>query len=69
MNGSDSAWLVYCEDRGEAYDMYLGPEKVDRTSVMKNSYVLCKAQLRRNNKGVWAIEKIDSRRGGAERRP
>jgi hypothetical protein len=69
VNGSNSASLVHCEDRGEAYDTYLGPERAIRTAVMKIIHVPCKAQLRRNNKGVWVLEKIDSRWGGAKLRP
>ena len=63
VNGSGSASLVYCEDQSKAYDMYLSPKKVNKTAATKNSYVLYSTQLRRNDKGVWVVEKIVSQRG------
>ncbi|MFF1808612.1 hypothetical protein ACFVXW_05455 [Streptomyces sp. NPDC058251] len=69
VNGSSSASLVYCEDQGKAYDMYLNPKKVDKTAVTKNSYVLYNTQLHRNDKGVWVIEKLLSQRGSAKCQP
>jgi hypothetical protein len=69
VNDSDSASLVYCEDQGKAYDMYLKPKKIDKTAVTKNSYVLYNTQLRKNDKGVWVIEKLLSQRGSAKCQP
>ncbi|WP_327697392.1 hypothetical protein [Streptomyces sp. NBC_00459] len=69
VNGSSNASLVYCEDQSKGYDMYLSPEKVNKTAVTKNSYVRYSTQLRRNNKGVWAVEKIASQRGSARCQP
>ncbi|MFD5649895.1 hypothetical protein [Streptomyces sp. NPDC127039] len=45
VRGKDSASLVYCEDQGKAYDMYLKPKKVNKTPVTKDSYVLYNTQL------------------------
>ncbi|MFJ6832193.1 hypothetical protein [Streptomyces sp. NPDC091209] len=66
---SGSASLVYCEDQGKAYDMYLKPKRVDKTAVTKNSYVLYNTQLHKNEKGVWVIEKLLSQRGNAKCQP
>ncbi|MEV7340732.1 hypothetical protein [Streptomyces sp. NPDC093544] len=65
----DSASLVYCEDQGKAYDMYLETKKVDKTDVTKNSYVLYNTQLHKNDEGVWVIEKLLSQRGSAKCQP
>ncbi|WP_328771225.1 hypothetical protein [Streptomyces sp. NBC_00286] len=64
-----SASLVYCEDQSKAFDMYLKPKKVNKTGVTKNSYVLYALQLRKNDQGVWAVEKLDSQRGSARCQP
>ncbi|MFC7261212.1 hypothetical protein [Streptomyces lutosisoli] len=69
VNGSSSASLVYCEDQGKGYDMYLKTKKVDKTAVTKNSYVLYNTQLHKNDKGVWVIEKLLSQRGSAKCQP
>ncbi|MCX4915041.1 hypothetical protein [Streptomyces sp. NBC_00687] len=69
VTGSGSASLVYCEDQGKAYDMYLKPKKIDKTAVTKNSYVLYNTQLRKNDKGVWVIEKLLSQRGSTKCQP
>jgi hypothetical protein len=42
----------------------LDEKKVNKTAVTKNSHVLYALQLRRNDHGVWALEKLDSRREG-----
>ncbi|WP_033328308.1 hypothetical protein [Streptomyces yerevanensis] len=64
-----SASLVYCEDQGKAYDMYLKPKRINKTAVTKNSYVLYAVQLSKNDQGVWAVEKLDSQRGSAKCQP
>ncbi len=69
VSGKESASLVYCEDQGKAYDMYLSPKKIDKTPVTKNSYVLYNTQLHKNDKGVWVIEKIISQRGSDKCQP
>ncbi|MEV0175224.1 hypothetical protein AB0I00_29405 [Streptomyces sp. NPDC050803] len=69
VSGKDSASLVYCEDQSKAYDMYLETEKVNKTPATKNSYVLYTTQLRKNDKGVWVIEKIQSQRGSDKCQP
>ncbi|MFJ4831421.1 hypothetical protein ACIP79_16075 [Streptomyces sp. NPDC088747] len=69
VSGADSASLVYCEDQGKAYDMYLETKKVDKTAVTKNSYVLYNTQLHKNADGVWVVEKLLSQRGSAKCQP
>ncbi|WP_405908313.1 hypothetical protein OG742_27215 [Streptomyces sp. NBC_00828] len=69
VSDSDSASLVYCEDQGKAYDMYLETKKVDKTAVTKNSYVLYSTQLHKNADGVWVIEKLLSQRGSTKCQP
>ncbi|MER6464223.1 hypothetical protein ABT278_27680 [Streptomyces sp. NPDC001228] len=69
VSGSDQASLVYCEDQGKAYDLYLKTKKVDKTAVTKNSYVLYSSQLHKNDKGVWAVEKLMSVRGSSKCQP
>ncbi|MGB9995037.1 hypothetical protein ACPMJQ_10675 [Streptomyces pseudogriseolus] len=63
------ASLVYCEDQSKAFDMYLKNRKVNKTPVTEKSYVLYTTQLRKNDKGVWAITKLMSERGHDQCRP
>ncbi|MET8446962.1 hypothetical protein [Streptomyces sp. NPDC005209] len=69
ISGSGKASLVYCEDQGKAYDLYLETKKVDKTPVTKNSYVLYSSQLYRNDKGVWGIQKLMAVRGSSKCQP
>ncbi|MEV5435598.1 hypothetical protein AB0K80_06130 [Streptomyces sp. NPDC052682] len=69
VSGKESGSLVYCEDQSKAYDMYLETKKVNKTPATKNSYVLYVTQLRKNDKGVWVIEKISSQRGSDRCQP
>ncbi|TPQ20225.1 hypothetical protein [Streptomyces sporangiiformans] len=69
VSDADNASLVYCEDQGKGYDMYLKTKKVNKTAVTKNSYVLYILQLRKNDKGVWAVEELDSQRGSTKCQP
>ncbi|CAM5681769.1 Lipoprotein OS=Streptomyces tendae OX=1932 GN=GUR47_15635 PE=4 SV=1 [Streptomyces tendae] len=63
------ASLIYCEDQGKAYVMYLKPKKVNKTPVTRNSYVLYSTQLRKNDKGVWVVRKMHSQRGSDRCQP
>ncbi|MFF8946510.1 hypothetical protein ACF1A5_30420 [Streptomyces sp. NPDC014864] len=69
VSSPSSASLVYCEDQGKAYDLYLKTKKVDKTPVTKNSYVLYSSRLHRNDNGVWVIEKLISQRGSSKCQP
>lgn len=64
-----SASLVYCEDQSKAYDKYLKKDKVNKTPVTKNSYVLYAAKLKRNDAGVWVTTQLNSTRGSAKCQP
>ncbi|RMB81177.1 hypothetical protein [Streptomyces shenzhenensis] len=69
VSSGSTASLVYCEDQGKAYDLYLKTKKVDKTPITKNSYVLYSSQLKKNDKGVWVVEKLMSQRGSAKCQP
>jgi hypothetical protein len=69
LRGGDTGSLVYCEDQSKAYDMYLKGEKVNRTPVTRNSYVLYNSQLRKDDRGVWVITKLLSQRGSGRCQP
>ncbi|TDT38071.1 hypothetical protein EV562_10585 [Streptomyces sp. BK208] len=69
IRSKSAASLVYCEDQGKAYDMYLKPRKVNKTPVTRNSYVLYNTQLRKNDKGVWVVQEIHSQRGSDSCQP
>lgn len=63
------ASLVYCEDQSKAYDKYLKKDKVNKTPVTKNSYVLYAAKLKRNEAGVWVTTQLNSTRGSTKCQP
>ncbi|MFE9452681.1 hypothetical protein [Streptomyces sp. NPDC006739] len=63
-----TASLSYCEDQGKAYVKYL-PNKVKKTKVTAKSYVIYHTSLKKNDKGVWAIQKIISQSGSAACQP
>ncbi|MFE9704445.1 hypothetical protein [Streptomyces sp. NPDC005930] len=69
IRSKSDASLVYCEDQGKAYVMYLKPKKVNKTPVTRNSYVLYSTQLRKNDKGVWVVQKMHSQRGSDRCQP
>ncbi|MGC5563373.1 hypothetical protein ACPYPG_11070 [Streptomyces sp. FR-108] len=64
-----TASFSYCEDQGKAYVMYLRPERVKETEVTAQSYVIYHTSLKKNEKGVWVIQKIDSQSGSAKCQP
>ncbi|MER6677107.1 hypothetical protein [Streptomyces sp. NPDC000983] len=69
VSGKNQASLLYCEDQGKAYDMYLETGKVNKTQITKNSYVLYITQLTKSDKGVWVTDKIQSQRGSDKCQP
>ncbi|MEU1693388.1 hypothetical protein ABZ590_18395, partial [Streptomyces hirsutus] len=69
VSDDNSGSLVYCEDQGKAYDMFLKDEKVNKTPVTKNSYVLYNTRLQKNDKGVWVVTKLLSQRGSDRCQP
>ncbi|MCX5331650.1 hypothetical protein [Streptomyces sp. NBC_00140] len=64
-----TASLSYCEDQGKAYAKDLKNGKVRKTKVTSDSYVIYHTSLKKNGKGVWAIQKIVSQRGSAKCQP
>ncbi|MFJ2232449.1 hypothetical protein [Streptomyces sp. NPDC087859] len=64
-----TASLSYCEDQGKAYAKDLKNGKVRKTKVTSDSYVIYHTSLKKNSKGVWAIQKIVSQRGSAKCQP
>ncbi|GAP49774.1 hypothetical protein [Streptomyces azureus] len=64
-----TASLSYCEDQGKAYVKYLKTDKVKKTKVTAKSYVIYHTSLKKNDKGVWMIQKIVSQSGSPKCRP
>jgi hypothetical protein len=70
VSDADSASIVYCQDQGKGYDMYLKTKKINKTAVTKNSYVLYSIVLHKDTKNdVWVVEKLVSHRGSAKCQP
>ncbi|MFF7855455.1 hypothetical protein [Streptomyces sp. NPDC007904] len=64
-----AASLSYCEDQGKAYVKYLESNKVKKTEVTAKSYVIYHTSLKKNSKGVWAIQKMVSQSGSVKCQP
>ncbi|MFF9484422.1 hypothetical protein [Streptomyces sp. NPDC014676] len=64
-----SASLSYCEDQGKAYVKYLESNKIKKTEVTAESYVIYHTSLKKNSDGVWVIQKIVSQSGSAKCQP
>ncbi|MFE9767859.1 hypothetical protein ACFYPC_25620 [Streptomyces sp. NPDC005808] len=60
---ASSAGVVYCEDQSKAYAKDRKSEKVYKTAVTKNSYVLYTTRLEKSAQGVWQTTKLTSQRG------
>ncbi|MFE7974661.1 hypothetical protein [Streptomyces shenzhenensis] len=60
---SASAGVVYCEDQGKAYAKDRKTNKVHKTEVTNNSYVLYSTRVEKNEQGVWQTTKLTSQRG------
>ncbi|MEU9756659.1 hypothetical protein AB0D90_26570, partial [Streptomyces althioticus] len=63
------ASLSYCEDQGKAFVKYLETNKIKKTEVTAKSYVIYHTSLKKNDKGVWTIQKIVSQSGSAKCQP
>jgi hypothetical protein len=63
-----TASLSYCEDQGKAYAKYL-PNKVKKTEVTSDSYVMYHTSLKKDDKGVWVIREINSQIGSTKCQP
>ncbi|WP_086605612.1 hypothetical protein [Streptomyces swartbergensis] len=64
-----TASLSYCEDQGKAYVKYLKTDKVKKTKVTAKSYVIYHTSLKKNDKGVWMIQKLVSQSGSPKCQP
>ncbi|MGA5315355.1 hypothetical protein ACPCTK_14680 [Streptomyces pseudogriseolus] len=64
-----TASLSYCEDQGKAFVKYLETNEIKKTEVTAKSYVIYHTSLKKNDKGVWVIQKIVSQSGSAKCRP
>ncbi|MFJ3666106.1 hypothetical protein ACIPSE_06600 [Streptomyces sp. NPDC090106] len=64
-----TASLSYCEDQGKAYVKDLKTNKAKKTKVTSDSYVIYHTSLKKNDGGVWAIQKVVSQRGSAKCQP
>ncbi|MEU6608145.1 hypothetical protein ABZ922_24295 [Streptomyces shenzhenensis] len=60
---SASAGVVYCEDQGKAYAKDRKTNKVHKTEVTNDSYVLYSTRVEKNEQGVWQTTKLTSQRG------
>ncbi|NGO10360.1 hypothetical protein G5C60_22920 [Streptomyces sp. HC44] len=64
-----TAAFSYCEDQGKAYGKDLKTNKVEKTKVTAQSYVIYHTSLKKNDKGVWVIQKLVSQRGSDKCQP
>jgi hypothetical protein len=64
-----TASFSYCEDQGKAYGMDIKTNKVQKTKVTSQSYVIYHTSLKKNDNGVWVIQKLVSQRGNDKCQP
>ncbi|MFG2023035.1 hypothetical protein [Streptomyces sp. NPDC048825] len=64
-----TASFSYCEDQGKAYAKYLKTNKIEKTKVTAKSYVIYHTSLKKNDNGVWVIQKLVSQRGSDKCQP
>ncbi|MET9389824.1 hypothetical protein ABZY20_05315 [Streptomyces sp. NPDC006624] len=64
-----TASFSYCEDQGKAYVKYLKTKEVKKTEVTAKSYVVYHTSLKKNDKGVWVIQKMVSQSGSPKCQP
>ncbi|MFD9001869.1 hypothetical protein ACFV0T_12990 [Streptomyces sp. NPDC059582] len=58
-----SAAVTYCSDESKAFNKNRKTEKVDKSPVTKDAYVLYSTRLEKNAQGVWQTTKLESERG------
>jgi hypothetical protein len=64
-----TASFSYCEDQGKAYVKDLKTNKAKKTEVTAKSYVIYHTSLKKNDKGVWVIQKMVSQSGSPKCQP
>ncbi|MEU7380176.1 hypothetical protein AB0A91_09235 [Streptomyces sp. NPDC042207] len=69
LRSGTSAALVFCADESKGFSKDKKTQKISKTSVTKNSYVLYNTRLDKNSDGVWQTSQIISVRGAAQCQP
>lgn len=69
VDADGTASFSYCEDQGKAYGMDIKTNKVQKTKVTAQSYVIYHTSLKKNDKGVWVIQELVSQRGSDKCQP
>ncbi|MGW6012274.1 hypothetical protein [Streptomyces sp. NPDC055210] len=69
VRGDGTATLSYCEDQGKAYNKYVKTNKIDKTPVTKDSYVLYNTALKKSKAGVWVTQDMISERASSKCQP
>ncbi|MEU3334046.1 hypothetical protein [Streptomyces sp. NPDC006668] len=69
LTGRSSATLTFCADESKGYSKDKKTNKIAKTPVTKNSYVLYNTSMDKNAEGVWQTSQIISTRGAAKCQP
>ncbi|CAL9445408.1 hypothetical protein ACH4UX_26045 [Streptomyces althioticus] len=69
LKGKDSATLIFCADESKGFSKDKKTNKIHKTPVTKNSYLLYNTRLDKNAEGVWQTSQIISTRGAAQCQP
>ncbi|MEV5152839.1 hypothetical protein AB0K81_13030 [Streptomyces werraensis] len=69
LKGEDSATLIFCADESKGFSKDRKTNKIHKTPVTKNSYLLYNTRLDKNTDGVWQTSQIISTRGAAQCQP
>ncbi|ALV51975.1 hypothetical protein ACWDMR_14855 [Streptomyces althioticus] len=69
LKGKNSATLLFCADESKGFSKDKKTNKIHKTPVTKNSYVLYNTRLDKNAEGVWQTSQIISTRGAAQCQP
>ncbi|MFE9772701.1 hypothetical protein ACFYOV_13655 [Streptomyces sp. NPDC005931] len=69
LKSEKSAALTFCADESKGFSKDKKTNKVAKTPVTENSYVLYNTRLDKNAEGVWQTSQIISTRGAAQCQP
>ncbi|MFE7208983.1 hypothetical protein ACFU93_03025 [Streptomyces sp. NPDC057611] len=69
LRSGTSAALIFCADESKGFSKDKKTQKIAKTPVTKNSYVLYNTRLEKNSDGVWQTSQIISTRGAAQCQP
>ncbi|WP_406356134.1 hypothetical protein OHB56_27075 [Streptomyces sp. NBC_01635] len=69
IEGEKSAVLIFCADESKGFSKDKKTNKVHKTPVTKNSYVLYNTKLDKSAEGVWQTSQVVSSRGAAQCQP